>query len=468
MPSTNFSAGTVIASSWLNEVNTAVHKKLPKYVNVLDYGAVGDGVTNDTAAFQAAAAAAQGGYVDIPAGTFRINRVGAQGVVFRGRGPNATILKAFSSGTGYLIDCALNTDGTTVNTDGRQGGACNLMIDGNSMGYHGIRTYGGFSVLHDLFVTNCVDGVTMGLPIEMLVYQVYSYSNTGRGFYTYSGAGDLATSLTCIGCWGNLNGSHNWHLTQLTYSTFISCGSQECLSTAKGWFVEGATNGSGVGSSLSFISCGSEGDNGEPFYFKNQRGVVVVTPKIVEPPTNKNLVVFDNASGTLDAFQSPTPGVGYYGVSIVNYADSNGGIVIKGGSTTLNTTEVPFVTNLGSEINGRRFFQIAGSLRGSIQSPTILSGATINDYAFTVGTGILRLNPAVGGTSITGLAGGVDGMELIIHNLSTADNLTLVHGSVSSAAANRWNLGGATNKVIPPLGCALVWYDGTVSRWKSI
>ena len=44
----------------------------PEYVNVLDFGAIGDGINDDTAAVQAAIDAAESG-VFFPAGTYRCN-----------------------------------------------------------------------------------------------------------------------------------------------------------------------------------------------------------------------------------------------------------------------------------------------------------------------------------------------------------------------------------------------------------
>lgn len=53
--------------------------------SVTSYGAVGDGVTNDTAAFTAAAAAAGAGNIVIPAGTFKVTSLSLTcGVIFAG------------------------------------------------------------------------------------------------------------------------------------------------------------------------------------------------------------------------------------------------------------------------------------------------------------------------------------------------------------------------------------------------
>ena len=68
---------------------------LPVVTNVLDFGAVGDGVTDDTAAFEAAIAATIDGALLIPAGRYLIRdvlEVTQDNVVLRGEGPTQTVL----------------------------------------------------------------------------------------------------------------------------------------------------------------------------------------------------------------------------------------------------------------------------------------------------------------------------------------------------------------------------------------
>ena len=100
MTSTVFVSGTTIASTWLNDVNTAtyitipaqsnasgvtynpagtgavattVQTKLRQTVSVKDFGAVGDGVANDTAAIQAAVdSVPYGGTVYIASGSYKL------------------------------------------------------------------------------------------------------------------------------------------------------------------------------------------------------------------------------------------------------------------------------------------------------------------------------------------------------------------------------------------------------------
>lgn len=86
MTTTNFQTGTLIESSWLNDVDQAVYQassgiigavdrtltdKLSEFVSVKDFGAVGDGVTDDTSAIQAALDAAIN--VTFPSGTYLVS-----------------------------------------------------------------------------------------------------------------------------------------------------------------------------------------------------------------------------------------------------------------------------------------------------------------------------------------------------------------------------------------------------------
>lgn len=100
MSSINFQSGTIIPASWLNDVNSAVYgggstpglnaanvgytpagtgavpttvqAKLRQTVSVLDFGAKGDGITNDASAFTAAWTTSNPKAVLVPAGTYLI------------------------------------------------------------------------------------------------------------------------------------------------------------------------------------------------------------------------------------------------------------------------------------------------------------------------------------------------------------------------------------------------------------
>jgi hypothetical protein len=78
--------------------------KLQESVSVKDFGAVGDGVADDTAAIQAAIDANLGGAVYIPAGTYRVtSEININGRIYlRGAGKEASIIKSNAT-TGNVL-----------------------------------------------------------------------------------------------------------------------------------------------------------------------------------------------------------------------------------------------------------------------------------------------------------------------------------------------------------------------------
>ena len=106
--STNFSSGTVVTSTWLNAVDAHVFDYA---VNVKDYGATGDGTTDDTAAFTLAVAAVNtaGGQLILPpgqyvvaAGTIDITYNGVQ-IIGASKGDAAYPTPAYPAPTAIFI-----------------------------------------------------------------------------------------------------------------------------------------------------------------------------------------------------------------------------------------------------------------------------------------------------------------------------------------------------------------------------
>ena len=68
---------------------------VPQVANVKDFGAMGDGVADDTKAFNAAIAATSRGAIFVPPGRYVITdyiRIQKSGVVLRGAGPDKSVL----------------------------------------------------------------------------------------------------------------------------------------------------------------------------------------------------------------------------------------------------------------------------------------------------------------------------------------------------------------------------------------
>ena len=80
--------------------------KLQETVSVKDFGAVGDGVTDDTAAFNSAIAASN--YIYIPEGTYLVNIIldAKRGYTFKGAGRDVTNLKNFTDNPVFTLDAS--------------------------------------------------------------------------------------------------------------------------------------------------------------------------------------------------------------------------------------------------------------------------------------------------------------------------------------------------------------------------
>ena len=63
-----------VESIRVEDRTSVFHRKMMDMVDVRDYGAIGNGVTDDSTAFETADAAAQGRVVVVPAGTYFLNR----------------------------------------------------------------------------------------------------------------------------------------------------------------------------------------------------------------------------------------------------------------------------------------------------------------------------------------------------------------------------------------------------------
>jgi hypothetical protein len=150
----------------LEAVETRLNNNLS--INVKDYGAKGDGTTDDTAAIQRAindANAAGGGTVFFPSGTYiTTTQTLPSNVVLQGVGKSSTIIRLKNGTNASLLVTSgfVGLTGTNSNQGIHDWGLSSLTLDGNGSNQSGtsyiIQSYGYRHVVTDVTMKNGLTG----------------------------------------------------------------------------------------------------------------------------------------------------------------------------------------------------------------------------------------------------------------------------------------------------------------------
>lgn len=186
-------------------------------VKVSDFGAVGDGVADDSAAINAAIIAAAGGEVKLDALEYGVALDGGYGIVVEGEGAHITGSRGSSAaGTGGTRIKALNPGkGALLIDKSYNVSITGLYINGNNKAENGIVCYrAAHDVLRDLMVRHCTDaGVLLdmyartpnGSNNHLRLERVICHWN-GYGLRTIEGNDNNAVNV--IGCEMGSNDQH--------------------------------------------------------------------------------------------------------------------------------------------------------------------------------------------------------------------------------------------------------------------
>jgi hypothetical protein len=183
-------------------------------LSVKDFGAKGDGVTNDTVAIQAAidhVYGAGGGTVFFPSGTYLVTSVVRNWtnpitVNLKGEGKRSTIIKKFDSSTTPLFDLSGIASMLEPYSE-----ISEMMFDANNVGANGIRaTNFGRWVLRNVFITRCDRGLYCRGGLVFDVYDCTFQANL-YGYYCEKSANNVFSNLvTFYG--GQFSGNTTWGL----------------------------------------------------------------------------------------------------------------------------------------------------------------------------------------------------------------------------------------------------------------
>lgn len=330
----------------------------PNYFNVRNFKALGDGVTDDTAAVQAAytaAGAAGGGTVYIPSGTYNLSSAitGSSLVSVLGDGLSS-ILNQTSTSANVLTYTGTGLSNICIEKLQLQGPA-----SGTGVGIFMSASSGANPVvavsLRDLVVKNMGGhGVQIQTPITSTFENVDVKTNGGDGFHTTSG-----TSCNFLNCYANANTGHGYNLATLSYSSLNACAAD---SNAAGYYLDTCNN-------IALTACGAEATTGNSYVITGGVGTTMMS--CFAAGNNAIAVYFTGThrSGFVQGFRENAPG-GSATASI--QVDS--GCKITLGSNQLVTASV-LDANGTSQIQGGEFY-CAGN--GGTSSFQLNRGATTN------------------------------------------------------------------------------------------
>lgn len=238
----NAGGGAQYVPAGAGAVATTVQEKLRESVSVKDFGAKGDGTTDDTAAIQAAHAAlpSTGGTIFFPVGAYpvsstltfskkvKLDFAGGMGVQIGA--PSSAFIKVTSTSfSGPVVK--FTGDGSCMSNGGVVGFSGNtaqgIQILANSVSLRNVGVGGvngiGFIVGDDVIAanTNC-----------FLLDNCRAYSNGAYGFYFNSTTVNVDCNAgTVINCDASLNGSDGFVSKRCFKNTFVSCTAQLNIGT---------------------------------------------------------------------------------------------------------------------------------------------------------------------------------------------------------------------------------------------
>jgi hypothetical protein len=377
------SSGVGFVQAGTGAVARTAQAKLRESVSVKDFGAVGDGVTDDTAAIQAAIDSltqdignydlqldSRGGTVQLPPGRFLVSAPVSirPGIVVNGCGPNISIL--VNQGTTNNVVSLVDTQGGSIDPirlsnfgitqkfgiTHTAGNAINL--DGNGFGIS--------PIIENVRTQDTYGGIYMDWCFPTTLENVHAMRHATFGFQTRFNC----TSTTFHNCYAGANGGDGFKLAG-NYVSTSGCASDSNSGIGYNFYYDG-----GVTQGVSFIGCGAESNSAGALKYDRVAGSSSVSPRLICPSTSGPAILLDGGdnhtitSPTLSASSSSTS----YAIGIQN---TSGGYpsnvnIISGSSTVTNFVGVVNLPDYVMWFGGRNDFGADGtSLRiGPISSYT--------------------------------------------------------------------------------------------------
>lgn len=431
---TTFQNGTVIEASWLQDVNDLVYDiqqpggaalvpfkhsttatqrtvddKLKDVASIKDYGAVGDGVVDDTAAINAAIAA--NAHVVVPAGmtpliSSTINVPSGKKLEFLGGLGNTSGAYPASY---FIKKSTMTTPGITVSERGWVHGGGLYCQSGNTG--DGIQLLANSATVTYFLVHGAgSDGVRVGVNAgsnanSFLLDHVTSQYNGGRGFYIHdgkTGVGADANAGTLRQCFSHHNGVDGFSLGHCFWVLLDNCLSEN--NGGWGLYLDDTDDG------LGYPSCRYATVLGGDYNESNALGVIYdrsyrstfINPDPFNIPTNTGGAL--PGSGQRSVFT--TFGTTFFGGTTYTLQGTQPFTVNDGGAASLTYGQVMYKQTTGTNGHGT-------GLRVDLNNGT------------TTFTG-------AGGFNVQQLAANKWGTVLLAHNGTSSIQVALTDGATNA------------------------------------
>jgi nitrous oxidase accessory protein NosD len=461
MADTTFTDGsTVVASSWLNDINDHVYNGLSldgqPIVNVMDptYGAVGNGVTNDAAAIQAAINALSpsvGGVVIFPAGTYLIGsaiEITRSSVTLRGS--RGAIIKLANSAVGTLAYGSMIVAFQKLNLTIE-----GLAIDGNKANNDINDNYGNGINIYDCqrvtvannHIYNCPrDGITISdhtrldpaaLGNEDIIVANNVISSCGSTSQTTGGEGILVVQGNGVIISNNLCRDNKYRGIEVeTLASTVDYRGCVNITVENNICNDNTVTGIGINGPSRLLVVGNicEGNN--------EYGIRVNSATVV---ASSNIIISDNR------IDNSTTGKC---ISIENYEQLTvSGNITSGGVNGLYLTDVEDILASGNVISGSRQHGVlfnAGTNQNIIFNGNLIraSGQQIaNTYDNIQGTAIycvLSGNRIDGTSARYGINASGSSWTVIGNALDNSGTTGIINDTTSGGARTRDNGGYIT------------------------
>lgn len=251
-------------------VNITYQQKYQQHVNVADFGALCNGVHDDTSAINAAIASlgSSGGEVDFPAGRCLISstiNISANGIYLKGKGPNSaangTDLYSTSLTTGIL-----NVTGSFITVRG-----FGFDYAGTPTGGSVIYSSGSYTLYDNFAIHSAFNGVEVTSGGAQFFTNFWIFNGSNTGFFAHS-VNDIflnnfiiAAGNATNGAAGNISLAHqveaftvsNGDILQGVYSLYTSAssytqGNRPAYNKFTNVYFDSATNGVTLNNAVEF------------------------------------------------------------------------------------------------------------------------------------------------------------------------------------------------------------------------